>query len=151
MTKYFICLLFFLLFGCDDGIYHDYSEYGIASATIDSVEYSGSAFIYPKQTGDFISKSIVLSFTDSIKIEIVSLKFEVGKFYFSTTQSISFKLTYNEELFYIAKEGVLSIEHVSYGHIIGEFDVVVYDASYSCSDCLEAKIQANGKFNAWNL
>ena len=151
MIRYIVLAILFLLFSCDSAIHYDYSENGKASVTIDSIEYLGSAHLTSIKQGDLIIKSIDLSFDDSTKIEISSYRFEVRNYYFSPTQGVRFTLTYNGKPFYLAKDGTLSIKYVGSGHVIGEFDIVVYDATSSYSDCPDDMKQTNGRFNAIEL
>jgi hypothetical protein len=148
MINYTLLFICFILIACDDTIYHDYSDYGKASATIDGKEYNGTAYIYPKPTGDFVHKLIVLSFDDSTIIEIESGRFEVGEFSMNSYKNITLKMMVTGNSFYSAKEGILSIKLAGSAHVVGEFDIIFFDATSSCSDCPEDLIHANGSFNA---
>ncbi len=147
MVRFIFLFIWILLTACDTSVVDDYYEHVSASVMIDSTAYDGTAYIYPVQRGDIIHHLIILSFDDSTNIEIESRKFSQGTFSMSSYNGITFDMMINGKR-YSPKEGVLSIEHPLSGHIVGEFDIVVFDASSKCSNCPEDLIHTVGKFNA---
>jgi hypothetical protein len=150
MAKNFIFVIFSLIYFCcqQSTDFDDFPNRGKAVVTLENNVYVGSASLSSRTTDEFNFKSINLSLDNSMKIEILSEEFSVGIFSCDHTQSIIFTLISDQESYYSAKEGTLNINKVTSEQIIGEFDIVVHDATASCLECPEALKKTKGKFNA---
>ena len=147
-----ICALLF--FCCQQATdINDFPENGKASVNIENVQYSGSAYLSSRRLGDLDFESVVIELDDSTKINIICERFEVGIFSCRPSgimNEIIFHLTYNQKPFY-SMSGVLNLKKVDSEQIIGEFDIMVIDATSSCSNCPEDMKKIVGKFNAIKL
>jgi hypothetical protein len=149
--------IFFLIFplflvGCQHTTdIDDFLDNGISSVTIENVEYVGSAYLSSLKIVNYNFRSIILKLNDTTKIEILSEKFDEGIFSCNPTQSrVIFSLEYDRlyKSFYFGEEGFLYLKKVNSEQIVGEFDIVVYDVTSSCSNCPDDMMKTKGKFNA---
>ncbi len=153
MAKNFILVIFSLFYYCcqQSTDIEGFPERGKAVAKIEHNLYVGSANLSSRKIGEFNFKSITLNLDNSVKIEILSEEFSVGIFSCDPTQverCVIFTLSSEQEPYYSAIEGILNIKKVTSEQIIGEFDVLVHDATASCMYCPETLRKTNGKFNA---
>ena len=150
MLKKIMLLISIFIFTCcqQSTDIDDFPDDGKASVTIDNQDYIGVAYLSSKNVGEFDFTSINLEFDDSTNIEILCEDFKKGIFSCDPTQALIFSMEYAHKPFYIAKEGILNLKKVTSEQIVGEFKVVVFDASSSCKDCPGTLKQSEGKFNA---
>jgi len=149
LTRIYFIILIFIFISCKQST--DYSGFpanGNATVTIENEEFSGVAFLSSEKIGDFNFTVINLEFDDSTSVKILCEDFKEGIFACGPAYDVIFSVRYEDKPFYSAKEGFLNLKKVSSEQIVGEFEVILFDATSSCSNCPGILKQSDGKFNA---
>jgi hypothetical protein len=125
-----------------------FPENGNASVKIDDKEFSGVAFLSSENIADFNFTVINLELDDSTSVKIRCEDFREGIFSCGPTYDVIFSVRLESKSLYSAKEGFLNLKKVNSEQIVGEFGIVLFDATSSCRNCPGTLKESEGKFNA---